>query len=141
MARGELDIKEFMVDVEKMLVKNDYNQDDSENGNETEDTGEENDPELVKAVKQIEAEGRMVYSKENKGFDLGNLRASDYKFNKFVFLPRNKSVKREALNEIRRKEMIGTFAKTADMIKDVNNVKKIRNKDGKDVESQRSKKG
>ena len=25
MARGPLDIKEFMVDVEKMLVKNDYN--------------------------------------------------------------------------------------------------------------------
>ena len=125
MARGELDIKEFMVDVEKMLVKNDYNQDDSENGNETEDTGEENDPELVKAVKQIEAEGRMVYSKENKGFDLGNLRASDYKFNKFVFLPRNKSVKREALNEIRRKEMIGTFAKAADKINNISNATRI----------------
>ena len=50
MARGELDIKEFMVDVEKMLVKNDYNQDDSENGNTTEDTEEENDPELEKVV-------------------------------------------------------------------------------------------
>ena len=61
----------------------------------------------------------MVYSKENKGFDLGNMWASDYKFNKFVFLPKPKSVRKEALKEVRRREMISTYAKAADRINEV----------------------
>ena len=77
MMREELNIKEFMADVEKMLVKNAYNEIDEEEDEEYEKS-EEEDKRLEKAVQKVEAEGRMVYCKETRSFDLGNLRASDY---------------------------------------------------------------
>jgi len=39
-------------------------------------------------VEKIEAQARMLYNKETKSLDMGNLRASDYKFNRFIHLPR-----------------------------------------------------
>ena len=35
-------------------------------------------------MKEEEARARIVYDKKVKDLDMGNLRASDYKFNKFI---------------------------------------------------------
>ena len=61
---------------------------------------------MNKAVKEIEAETKLVYGKASKKLNLGNLKVSKYKFNKFVNIPRPKSVRSEAINEVQRKEMI-----------------------------------
>ena len=41
--------------------------------------------------------------------DMGNLRASEYKFNKFIHLPKPKKASKESMNEVRRNEMSKVF--------------------------------
>ena len=52
---------------------------------------------------------KMVYDKENKSLDLGRLKASDYKYNKFIHLPKPESINREAMHEARKEQMLATF--------------------------------
>ena len=107
MKRNEIDINEFTVEVEKMIVKQGYNEDGSrEESEESVVYDEEETKRINKAVREIETEQKMVYNKGTGQFDLGNSKASEYKFNKFVHMPRVESVRSEAMNEVRRKEMI-----------------------------------
>ena len=64
---------------------------------------------LKKAVEKIEVESRLVYNKQTKEFNLGNLKATDHKLNKFVCMPKPTSVNKEAMCEVRKNEMIKAF--------------------------------
>ena len=125
MMRKELDLKEFLVDLEKMVVKNgynDYNKDEDDGEDEdvvsTEMMEDKEEEERVrKAVEQIETESRMIYNKQTNEFDMGNLKATDYKFNKYVCMPKPKSVQSEAMNEVRKLEMVKAFCNAKNKIK------------------------
>ena len=56
--------------------------------------------------RMITAKSSLIYDKATKSLDMGKLRATEYKFNKFVCLPKAESVEREALHEVRRNKMI-----------------------------------
>jgi len=43
----------------------------------------------------------MTYNKETKCIEMGNLRASDYKFNKYIYLPRPDDANSEKVHNIR----------------------------------------
>ena len=58
---------------------------------------------------KISALCRMVYNKETKSIDMGNLRASDYKFNKTIHLPRGDDAEKETKHNLRREEMLRIF--------------------------------
>ena len=57
-----------------------------------------------KAIKREEALGAMVYNKTSKHLDMGNLRATEYKFNRFINLPANVNPDKEALHNVRKEE-------------------------------------
>ena len=58
-----------------------------------------------------EQSGNMVYNYKSKTFDLGNLRATNYKHNKITFMPKADKVDRESSHEFRRVEMRKIFDK------------------------------
>ena len=70
------------------------------------------DRDLEALSNEILAKAGMIYSKESKSLNLGKLKATDYKFNKFLHLPRPESTYREAVHEIRKTEMMKVFKKT-----------------------------
>ena len=121
MIRSELDTDEFRVEVEKMIAKETLGENDmgTEEECENEDSSlDERDEQIEKRVKEEEARSRMTYDKVNKGLDLGNLRASDYKYNKFIHLPKPRQACKESMNEVRRVEMIKVFDKIKKKIED-----------------------
>ena len=76
----------MMNTVKKMITKQtlgSLNEEDED----IEDKGNAEDRKLDERIRKEEARMRMAYDKTTKGLDLGNLRASDYKFNKFIHLP------------------------------------------------------
>ena len=58
------------------------------------------------------AKSEMVYLKSEKVLDLGKMKATNYKFNKRIFLPKGETAEREALHEVRRMSMFETFKNT-----------------------------
>ena len=98
MLRPELDRMEFGIELEKMVAKQAYRNGEHEK-NETPDV------ELEEKINQISTESRLMYNKRTRCLDMGNLRASDYKFNRFIHLPRPENAETEALHKTRRKEM------------------------------------
>lgn len=52
---------------------------------------------------------RLTYNKADKTLDAGNLRATDYKYNRFIHLPNSGDAKKESLHEFRRIEMAKCF--------------------------------
>ena len=79
MMRTKFDEKEFKVEIKKMLVKEGFNE---ENDSDNEDDGEKCDSKFSEALREIETKSRLVYDKETIELDLGNMKASDFKFNK-----------------------------------------------------------
>ena len=134
MVRERLKNDEFELDLEKSFAKNKYNnifkeskddclssRDTSESSlgpnervhqtnnlsNETQGVVRENKVSDVRNNSElwVENSSNMVYNLKTKQFDLGNLRATKYKFNKEVFLPDPESTENEQLYELRRSEM------------------------------------
>ena len=64
---------------------------------------------IQKAMEVEEARGRVTYDKSNKRLDMGNLRATDYKYNKHVQLLKPKDAYNEAKHELRRTEHMKTL--------------------------------
>ena len=110
MLRQECDERDFKVELEKMTVKDKYNslrvcpEDDL-------DQDESNDS-LSEVAEKEEAKAAMVYVKSEKVLDLGKLKATEYKFNKHVFLPKNETADKEAMHEVRRAAMLDVFKKS-----------------------------
>ena len=114
MLRGELNEQDFKVEIQKSIVKEKYDKSEVVNDVEGLDTSNasKTDREGIgdnATIKEIEAKMKMVYDKENKSLDLGRLKASDYKYNKFIHLPKPESINREAMHEVRKEQMLATF--------------------------------
>ena len=59
---------------------------------------------------------KMTYSKENKNLDPGNLKATEFKFNRHINLPTASAPEKEALFENRRQQALDMFNKFSDNI-------------------------
>ena len=132
MVRNELDIEDFNVEVEKMLFKQRF--DEMDQGKDdcltvtkqdggafpaaesAKSTRLENSHLNVKANESFaweENAGSMVYNSKSKSFDLGNLRATNYKHNKLIYMPKNYDAERESSHTNRKNEMLRTFKRVA----------------------------
>ena len=100
MLRPETDENDFKLEVEKMIVKEKMS---------ARYEGEAENTSMSEAANIEAAKAAMVYLKSDKTLDLGKMKATDYKFNKHVFLPRNETVERESLHEVRRVTMLDAF--------------------------------
>ena len=107
MLRNKLDRTEYNTEIEKVIAKQSYGA--CEDEDEMELTGEKRDKSIEKKIEKVETESRLIYNKENKLLDMGNLRASDYKFNRFIHLPRPEKAEKETLHDIRRRVMRKVF--------------------------------
>ena len=120
MVRDELDTNEFLVDLQKMIIKEKYDkagkEDDEENeeGNHQKSRLEEKEDLTTRIV---EAKACLVYDKEDFSLDLGRMRATDYKYNKLIHLPKPENVKREAQHEMRKEQMLRVFKSVKDSSK------------------------
>ena len=119
MMRCELDETEFETELEKMIIKRKF----KERQEETEDvedgeTGvltdeERKEEERIKSeIERQEAQSRMMYNKGDMRVDMGNLRASDYKYNKSIHIPKSGDAQKETLHRIRKEEMKRVFDRT-----------------------------
>ena len=96
MLREKVNLTDFQIQLEKMIAREKYgrgrDEDDNDSGissgeSDCEDS-DDSDRDLKLASERIAAEASMIYVKRDKTLDLGKLRVTDYKFNKFVHLPR-----------------------------------------------------
>ena len=117
MLRQEVEEKDFRVELEKMTMKEKFN--DSEN--ESENSSVLSDDSISEEAEKEAARSAMVYLKSEKSLDLGKIKATDYKFNKRVLLPEDGSTESEAIHEVRRSAMLDVVKKSIS-----NNFKKKR---------------
>ena len=125
MVRQKLNEDDFKVEIEKMITKHKYqtcNQDgeDTKSEEKKENKKDEEDKRLEMLGEIEEARSRMTYNRSEKVLDMGNLRASDYKYNKHVQLPDTVDACEEARNEIRRTEHMKSFKKIVNQLADEN---------------------
>ena len=114
MLRQDLNASEFLVEVEKMIAKSKYQNQEDNGKNDTGNTSDMSDMSDARIEAEAEKEAarcRMVYDKQTRRFDMGNLRATDYKYNRYVHLPKAKSAENEALHEMRKVESLKAFHK------------------------------
>ena len=120
MLRQKVNLTDFQIELEKMIAKRKYNESNNEDGEDSgissgesddEESGTDNDK-LEALSERIKAEASMVYMKREKRLDLGKLKVTDYKFNKFVHLPRAQEATSEAKHEVRRAAMERVFKET-----------------------------
>ena len=71
-----------------------------------EDEGED---QMSKEEKALTAKSNILYDKSDKSLDMGRFKATEYKFNKYIHLPKAESIERESLHEVRRNKMIDIF--------------------------------
>ena len=136
MVSKEFSREEFCVEVEKGIIKKTWNESD----NPSEDPAVNPTPDIVKpklspakpgscqtglngptaadsnmaeseAVLKEEARSKLVYNKGEGVLDLGNLKSNEYKFNKYINLPKASSTHLESMHEYRRSNMLETFDK------------------------------
>ena len=133
MLRMEVSETDFKAELEKMSVKDKFN---ALNNGELEDPehssnslSEEADREATKAA--------MVYLKSDRSLDMNKMKATDYKFNRQVFLPKHETAERESLHELRRMTMLDAFRQVTKM----NNKKKDANLSKQGLKSDNDKVG
>ena len=108
MMREAINENDFCTEIGKMIVKEKYDQADR--------VDPDNDESVVSGDidsidQKLTAEAALTYDKESGVIDMGKFRATNYKFNKMVFLPESESIEREAKHEIRKAEMLRVFKK------------------------------
>ena len=115
MVRQKTRLNDFKTDLEKMSVKQKYEESNEEpNVSHISDSGatrnlSETDKEMKRNVDIITAKANLFYDKDNNCLNLNKCRATDYKFNRMVHLPRPQSASRETLHEVRKVEMLNIF--------------------------------
>ena len=108
MIRKELNESEFVVDLHKMIIKEKKDKSDAPEVDNK--AGEDLNVHNIDERKiKIMDKARLVYDKEDKSLDLGRMRASDYKYNKMVYLPKPEDSRRESLHEVRKEQMLAVF--------------------------------
>ena len=136
MVREELSSDEFNLEVEKMVVKQNINEafkeeDDLSNSPAMVETaalysqtnGEDQTIPAIQKTAELgehnihykfeEMAGQLVYNDIDKTLNLGNLRATNYKYNKESFLPNAGNVDIEKAHETRRHELRRVFNRVA----------------------------
>ena len=117
MLRPELNETDFAVDLHKMVIKEKYDKMNSESGDVSPEDEEEerkkgpDESRVDGLIQRLDAKARLVFDKGDKSLDLGRLTATDYKFNRFIYLPKPESSMRESLHEVRKDLMMNTFRK------------------------------
>ena len=106
--RNTLSKEDYMAEVEKGLIKKKYDMIGKEEieGKVVEDDLEEEDEEdrrIREEAEWQEVKSSMIYDFENKEMDFGRSRATNWKGNKRIVLPKSGSTHLEAYLEIRRK--------------------------------------
>ena len=132
MIREDLSRENHQVDVEKMIVKQKYEncfsekEDDSQNELQHQNKQPQTKPTATNEVflapsnrvksdvndfecKWEEKCGEMLYNNQTKTLDMGNMRATNYKYNKYVGLPPNESPEIETTHHNRRIELLRVF--------------------------------
>ena len=117
MMRQNVSENDFVVELEKMVIKDKY--DACESGRGTDSMTPEGNDSVASDVdglsalaEEISVRSGMIYSRKEKVLDMGKMKATSYKFNKYVHLPRPETTIREAVHEIRKNEMLRIFRKT-----------------------------
>ena len=140
MIRENLDLKSFEIEVEKSVVKQKYNNlfTDKDDCSDSDVTGMRIDPGTCARTAVRDSESKsdkikseinewevncdriweessgsrsMIYNIKDKKLDLGNLRATNYKYNKSVYLPEAEKPDKETLHQFRRTEMMRIFSR------------------------------
>ena len=127
MVREDVKEGDFEVELEKMIAKKKldsaFSKDDlggMESSQENVENSEHGRRTLAEAVKSDcnlgeklweEQTGNMVYNIKTKTFDFGNMRATQYKHNKQVFLPDPESIENETNHEYRKSESRRIFSR------------------------------
>ena len=125
MVRQELNINDYKTECERMIAIEKYDKIETEVDQDTDpDSPTDEDVTLTKAEKVIMAKSSLVYDKSNKSLDMGRLKATEYKFNKYVHLPKAENVTRESLHEVRRNRMSEIFMKAVGTIEGDDDSKK-----------------
>ena len=123
MLRQQTNLTDFQIELEKMIAKEKFG--DREKEDEEYDSGissGESDTEdsscgdLEFLSDRVAAEAAMVYLKKEKRLDLSRLKATNYKFNKFVHLPRAQQATAEAKHEVRRVAMEKIFNESCNQL-------------------------
>ena len=103
MMRQEVNEKDFRAELEKMTVKEKLNELNSTPNCDESVLTTDSSSSLTEEAESEESKAVMVYLKSERVLDLGKLKATDYKFNKHVYLPKSESTEREAVHEARRR--------------------------------------
>ena len=139
MIRDVLDREEFEVELEKMVAKQKFDNVFSDSKDDC--TGENSiehqvskrtqtkptpalgvttgtkfnsiNSEKEKEILWEESSGKMIYDLKQKSLNFANLRASEYKYNKRIFMPEPEKADIETLHEVRRTEMRKVFNRAA----------------------------
>ena len=128
MLRQEMDVVDFKTELEKMSVKEKLT---ALNSDKTAEGSLVSDCSLSEEAAREEAKSAMIYIKSEKVLDLGRMKATDYKFNKHVYLPKEETTEKEALHEVRRLTMLDAFRETTKNKNNPGESKKGRGKDGR----------
>ena len=111
MMRLELDDVEFELEMEKMVTKRKFREKEEEmeiekgSGKEKTEREREEDKRIESEMEKLVTQSRMIYNKGSKCVDMGNLKASDYKYNRYIHLLRSTDAQRETLHILRKEEM------------------------------------
>ena len=109
MMRQEMNEKEFRAELEKMTVKAKLNDLNNIPTNDESSSSLDSSVSLTEEAERECAKAAMVYLKSEKALDLSKLKATDYKFNKHIYLPKHDSTEKEARHEARRLAMLEVF--------------------------------
>ena len=105
----------MLLEVEKAIAKQKFSDQDELEDKLDQDISEEVNLEEKQRIDEIvrreTARMKMTYNKENKSLDPGNLKATEFKFNRHINLPGGSAPEKEALFEIRRQQAVETFNK------------------------------
>ena len=113
MLRQAMTENDFCTEINKMIVKDKYEQLDKQDVDPDDTVVSENEQNRIReAEDKLMAEAGITYDKETRVIDMGKFRATNYKFNKMVHLPEAESMEREARHEIRKAEMLKIFRDT-----------------------------
>ena len=96
MVRRDASLEQFLLEVEKSITKQNYNDNwDTEDNCKDDSTNEPCGSDLDSAAERLEIESKNISNFREKSISLGRLRCTEYKYNKRVHLPEPRSADRD----------------------------------------------
>ena len=124
--RKALSKEKYMVEVEKAITKDKYERRNrEENESEKQSSKRMETSEEMAELKRVEdlimeeeGKSRMIFQQVGKDLDFGRAKATDWKANKRVYLPRALPPEIEAMYELRRSEAAKIFDRCKELLED-----------------------